>query len=60
MKELEKATTLNPKYPDAWFNLAVLYATSEPPQLDKARECYRKAVELGAMPDPSLEKLFKQ
>ncbi|MEO7932065.1 MAG: tetratricopeptide repeat protein [Chthoniobacterales bacterium] len=59
VKELEKATTLNANYPDAWFNLAVIYATSEPPSLDKARDCYRKAVELGAQPDPSLEKLFK-
>ena len=59
VKELEKATTLNPKYPDAWFNLAVVYATSEPPSLDKGRECYNKAVELGADPDPSLEKLFQ-
>ncbi len=59
VKELEKATTLNPNYPDAWFNLAVIYATSEPPSLDKGRECYHKAVELGAQPDPSLEKLFK-
>ncbi|HEX8372437.1 MAG TPA: tetratricopeptide repeat protein [Chthoniobacterales bacterium] len=59
VKELEKATTLNPQYPDAWFNLAVVYATSEPPQLDKARECYEKAVALGAEPDPALEKLFK-
>ena len=59
VKELEKATTLNPKYPDAWFNLAVIYATSEPPSLDKGRECYHKAIELGADADPSLEKIFK-
>ncbi len=59
VKELEKATTLNPSYPDAWFNLAVIYSTSEPPSLDKARDCYNKAVALGAAPDPSLEKLFK-
>ena len=59
VKELEKATTLNPKYPDAWFNLAVIYATSEPPSLDKGRDCYHKAIELGADADPSLEKIFK-
>jgi len=58
VKELETATTLNPQYPDAWFNLAVVYATSEPPSLDKGRECYRKAIELGAEADSSLEKLF--
>jgi Flp pilus assembly protein TadD len=46
-------------YPDAHFNLAVLYATIEPPSLDLAKEHYNKAVSLGAQPDPSLEKLFK-
>jgi Flp pilus assembly protein TadD len=60
VKELEKATTLNPKYADAWFNLSVVYATSEPPSIDKARDCYRKAVELGADADPAMEKMFAQ
>jgi tetratricopeptide (TPR) repeat protein len=45
-------------YPDAHFNLAVLYATTEPPSLEAARQHYKKAVSLGSTADPSLEKLF--
>lgn len=47
-------------YPDAHFNLAVLYATAEPPSLDLAKEQYEKAVSLGSATDSSLEKLFQQ
>ncbi|MEI6493664.1 MAG: tetratricopeptide repeat protein [Verrucomicrobiota bacterium] len=46
-------------YPDAHFNLAVLYATTEPPSIDAARLHYKKAVSLGSTPDPSLEKLLQ-
>lgn len=46
-------------YPDAHFNLAVLYATSQPPSLEKAREHYDKAVRHGSEPDPSLEQLLR-
>ncbi len=46
-------------YPDAHFNLAVLYATTEPPSLDLAKAHYEKAVSLGSVPDPSLERLFQ-
>ncbi len=46
-------------YADAHFNLSVLYATSQPPSLDKAKDHYNKAVSQGAEPDPSLEKLFQ-
>ena len=45
-------------YSDAHFNLAVLYATTEPPSLEAARQHYKKAVSLGSTADPSLEKLF--
>ncbi len=46
-------------YADAHFNLAVLYATTEPPSLDLAKEYYQKAISHGSPADPSLEKLFK-
>ena len=46
-------------YPDAHFNLAVLYATTEPPSIDAARLHYKKAVSLGSTADPSLEKLLQ-
>ncbi len=58
-KELETATALDPNYADAQFNLAVVFATQQPPNKDNARKCYKRAVELGAEPDPSLEQLLK-
>ena len=56
--ELQKAIALNPKYADAQFNIAVIYATSQPPAKDQAQEHYDTAVSLGAAPDPALEKLI--
>lgn len=55
----KRSIQIRDDYPEAHFNLAVLYATGEPPSLDLAREQYRKAVACGSAPDPSLEKLFK-
>ncbi|MFZ4778451.1 MAG: tetratricopeptide repeat protein, partial [Terrimicrobiaceae bacterium] len=46
-------------YADAHFNLAVLYATTEPPSIDLAKEYYHKAISHGSQADPSLEKLFQ-
>ena len=56
--ELQKAIALNPNYADAHFNLAVVYATNQPPDKAHAREHYDSAVRLGASPDPALEKLI--
>ena len=56
--ELQKAIALNPNYADAHFNLAVVYATKQPPDKARAREHYDAAVRLGASPDPTLEKLI--
>ncbi len=61
-KELETATSLDPNYADAHFNLAVVYATQQPPNPDNkenARKFYKRATELGAEKDPSLEALLK-
>jgi len=58
-KELKRAVELNPSYPSAHFNLAVLYATKQPPSIDLAKHYYKKATELGAAPDPSLEHLIQ-
>ena len=57
-EELQKAIQLNPNYADAHFNLAVVYATKQPPDKTRAREHYDSAVRLGASPDPTLEKLI--
>jgi Flp pilus assembly protein TadD/predicted nucleic acid-binding Zn-ribbon protein len=58
-KEMLEAINVNPDYADAHFNLAVLYATSQPPSKDLAKRHYTKATELGAEPDSTLEKLLQ-
>jgi tetratricopeptide (TPR) repeat protein len=58
-KEMLAAIEVNPDYADAHFNLAVIYATSNPPSRELAKRHYSKATSLGAEPDPSLEKLLR-
>ena len=57
--QLKKAIELKPEYSDAHFNLAVLYATTQPPSLQLAKEHYVRATALGAAPDSSLERLIQ-
>jgi tetratricopeptide (TPR) repeat protein len=58
-KEMLDALAVNPDYADAHFNLAVVYATNEPPATEQAKQHYKKATSLGAEPDPALEKLLR-
>jgi len=58
-KEILRAIEIKPDYAVAHFNLAVLYATSEPPSKELARHHYTKATELGSPPDASLERLIQ-
>lgn len=58
-KEMLDALSVNPDYADAHFNLAVVYATSQPPSKEQAKQHYVKATSLGAEPDPALEKLLR-
>jgi len=58
-QEVRKAIELNPNYGDAHFNLAVIYATQNPPGKEMARRHYNSAVQLGLPTDPELEKLLK-
>ncbi len=58
-QEFKKAIALNPGYADAHFNLAVVYATGEPPSKQLADQHYKKATQLGASPDPALERLIR-
>jgi Flp pilus assembly protein TadD len=58
-KEMLDAIAANPNYADAHFNLAVVYATNQPPAKEQAKQHYAKATSLGAEPDPSLEKLLR-
>ncbi|MES2571300.1 MAG: tetratricopeptide repeat protein [Verrucomicrobiota bacterium] len=58
-KELDTAIAIDPNYADAHFNLAVVYASQEPPNKESARKHYDRAVALGSAADKSLEKLLK-
>lgn len=58
-KEFKRAIAIDPKYSAAHFNLAVLYATKQPPEMPQAKEHYQKAIQLGAPPDPSLDRLIQ-
>lgn len=58
-KEMETAIALDPNYADAHFNLAVIHISARPPRKEQAREHYRRAVELGSDPDPTLEEMLK-
>lgn len=58
-REIKKAIELKPDYAPAYFNLAILYATSKPPSRELAKQYYAKATELGAAPDASLERLIQ-
>jgi Flp pilus assembly protein TadD len=57
-KEVLEAIANNPSYADAHFNLAVIYATAQPPAKDLAKRHYAEATKLGAEADASLEKLL--
>jgi outer membrane protein assembly factor BamD (BamD/ComL family)/uncharacterized coiled-coil DUF342 family protein len=59
-QEIRRAIELNPQYPDAHFNLAVIYAKQRIPKVELARYHYKKALDLGAQPDPELEALLKK
>lgn len=57
-KEFKSALAIDPGYGDADFNLAVLYATSDPPKWDEARKHYNDAIKKGVKADANLEKLL--
>lgn len=58
-REFKTAIAIDPNYGEAHFNLAVLYATWDPPQWDKAKAEYDEALKKGVTPDSALEKLLK-
>lgn len=59
-QEIRRAIEINPQYGDAHFNLAIIYAKLRTPNVELAKYHYRKALDLGAPPDPQLEALLKK
>ena len=59
LKELQTSIALDANYADANFNLAVIYATMQPPNKEAAQRYYKRAIALGAEPDSALEQLIK-
>jgi len=57
-KQFQKAIELDPTLGDTCFNLALLYATTKPPEVEQAQKYYRQALKLGVAADPRLEKLM--
>ena len=56
---LRKAIQLQPGYAEAHHNLAVAYATQQPPLLELAKLHYQKSLAAGAPKSPELEKLLQ-
>ena len=56
---LRKAIQLQPGYADAHYNLAVVYATQQPPATELARFHYQKAIASGLPRNPEFEKRFE-
>ena len=57
---LRKALMSDPDYADAHHNLAIVYATENPPSMELARLHYKKAMDLGHPRDADLEKLIDE
>lgn len=57
-REFKTTLAIDPNHGEAHFNLAVLYATWDPPQWDKAREEYDAALKKGVKPDDGLKRLL--
>lgn len=57
---LRKAVQLQPNYAGAHHNLAVIYATQNPPFLELARWHYQRALSLGHPKNPELEKILSE
>ncbi len=53
-----KAITLDPNYGSAHYNLAVIYLTEKPRQVELARLHYRKAIAAGMSPSVDMERML--
>ena len=55
IKEFERVISIDPSFGDAYYNLAYLYATSNPKRLDLARDCYLRAQQNGTSADNAMD-----
>jgi Flp pilus assembly protein TadD len=58
--QLKKACELDAKNSEAAFNLAMVYLSLPEPKIKEAQENYERAIKLGVVRDPELDKFFKQ
>jgi tetratricopeptide (TPR) repeat protein len=58
-KEFLKAIAVDEGFAEAHYNLAILYATEDPPAMNSARTQYKRAMDLGIVPDPHLQKVLR-
>ena len=56
---MKKALELNPSHKEAHFNMAQMLLTVKPPDIEKARHHYSKAVSLGVNTSPELDAILK-
>jgi tetratricopeptide (TPR) repeat protein len=56
----KRSIQLDPNYATAYFNLAIMYINSNPPQVELARQNYEKAKSLGEDPNMVFEKKLAQ
>lgn len=59
VKEFQKAISLVDTFAEPHYNLAILYATEDPPAWKQARTEYKRALELGVVPDPHFQKVMR-
>ena len=53
-----KAILIQPDYADAHKNLAIVYLSAHPPEVELARWHYEKALAAGMPPNPEFEKML--
>jgi len=56
--QFKNAISLDPSYSSAYYNLAVLYATCDPPRFEEASRYYKEAIQNGAKRSQSMEQLL--
>jgi len=56
--ELRRALDIDPKLPDAHYNLALAYLSESPPRVELARRHYYAAIDLGAEPSEEMDRVF--